>query len=125
MALSRWRVHAVQWEGSWQQVIEFKDPRGSLSNTHLRLGHNDHHGKGPLSPDDGSVPLSNAANQSSNSRETTSGLSASLHRSTVSEALLLRDPQPATAVGTGCLFVDKATGKLSYTDARNEAHALY
>ena len=41
------------------------------------------------------------------------------------QALLLRDPQPATAVGTGCLFVDKATGKLSYTDARNEAHALY
>ena len=71
------------------------------------------------------MPLSNAANQTANSRETTAGLSASLHRSTVSEALLLRDPQPATAVGTGCLFVDKATGKLSYTDARNAVHALY
>jgi hypothetical protein len=53
------------------------------------------------------------------------GLCTGLHRSRVSEALLLPDAQAAAAVGASALFVDSATGKLSFADAKKQVHALY
>jgi hypothetical protein len=144
MALRRWNIHIVDFDSTWPQVIEFLDPKtGTLVDTALRLGRDVRTlPKGSPTPwkvlwDDGSLPLSNVVRQLTPARvvagdvaaKRLGGLSTTLHRSTISEALVLNDPQHANKVmkevGAGCLFVDSGTGKLSYADRQSVVHALY
>ena len=118
-------------------VFEFTDLSGGLQDSKLVLGKDDVAGvptkQHPGGPDDGRVPSANCFTQLNVLRNIAGdlgtkrlgGLMTGLHRSRISEALLVADPTAASKAGPGALFCNAATGKLCYTDAKSVVHPLY